>query len=150
MTKKISELTGDNMTFEMEDIYKTGDEIELLARSFEDQSAKLSGYMQENIRISAEKERIDAEMAMATQIQDSMLPKLTEAFYDRSEFDLYAMTDPAIDVGGDFYDFFYIDDDHLAIVIADVSGKGVTAALFMALSKQVIQSQMLLHNGDVV
>ena len=150
MTYRIGEISRDNITFEMEDIYRTGDEIETLAEAFAEQSGKLTGYMEENIRISAEKERIDAEMSMATQIQDSMLPKLTEAFTDRPEFDLFAKTAPAKDVGGDFYDYFYIDDDHLAIVIADVSGKGVTAALFMALSKQMIQSQMLICQGDVV
>lgn len=92
---------------------------------------------------------IDAEMEMSTQIQESMLPKLTSDFTDREEFALYAKAVPAKKVGGDFYDFFYIDDDHLAIVIADVSGKGITAALFMALSKQMIQSQMIIHGTDV-
>ncbi len=149
MTMRVNEMSGDSLDFKMEDIYKTGDEIETLARAFESQSEKLKSYMAENIRISAEKQKIDAEMSMATQIQDSMLPKLTAAFSDRQEFDLYAKTVPAIDVGGDFYDFFFVDDDHLAIVIADVSGKGITAALFMALSKQMIQSQLLLCDGDI-
>ncbi len=149
MTQRVKEISSYHMTFKMEDIYKTGDEIETLARAFEEQSNKLTDYVAENIRISTEKERIDAEMSMATQIQESMLPKVTAAFSDRTEFLLYAYMDPAKNVGGDFYDFFYIDEDHLAIEVADVSGKGITAALFMALSKQMIQSQMLIHNGDV-
>ena len=77
----------------------------------------------------------ETELNMATQIQTSMLPSVFPAFPDRSEFDIYASMDPAKEVGGDFYDFFLIDDDHLATVIADVSGKGVPAALFMMSSK---------------
>ena len=77
----------------------------------------------------------ETELNMATEIQTSMLPLAFPAFPDRSEFDIYASMDPAKEVGGDFYDFFLIDDDHLATVIADVSGKGVPAALFMMSSK---------------
>ena len=77
----------------------------------------------------------ETELNMATEIQTSMLPSTFPAFPDRSEFDIYASMDPAKEVGGDFYDFFLIDDDHLATVIADVSGKGVPAALFMMSSK---------------
>ena len=77
----------------------------------------------------------ETELNMATEIQTSMLPSDFPAFPDRAEFDIYASMDPAKEVGGDFYDFFMIDDDHLAIVIADVSGKGVPAALFMMSSK---------------
>ena len=77
----------------------------------------------------------ETELNMATEIQTSMLPSTFPAFPDRSEFDIYASMDPAKEVGGDFYDFFLIDDDHLAAVIADVSGKGVPAALFMMSSK---------------
>ena len=77
----------------------------------------------------------ETELNMATEIQTSMLPSTFPAFPDRNEFDIYASMDPAKEVGGDFYDFFLIDDDHLATVIADVSGKGVPAALFMMSSK---------------
>lgn len=77
----------------------------------------------------------ETELNMATEIQTSMLPSDFPAFPERAEFDIYASMDPAKEVGGDFYDFFMIDDDHLAIVIADVSGKGVPAALFMMSSK---------------
>ena len=80
------------------------------------------------------------ELNMATEIQASMLPSIFPAFPRRKEFDLYASMDPAKEVGGDFYDFFMIDDDHLGIVIADVSGKGVPAALFMMISKTVVQN----------
>ena len=80
------------------------------------------------------------ELNMATEIQASMLPSIFPAFPQKEEFDLYASMDPAKEVGGDFYDFFMIDDNHLGIVIADVSGKGVPAALFMMISKTVLQN----------
>ena len=70
-----------------------------------------------------------------------MLPNIFPAFPDRNEFDVYATMDPAKEVGGDFYDFFMIDQTHLAIVIADVSGKGVPAALFMVIAKTIIRNQ---------
>ena len=84
------------------------------------------------------------ELGMATEIQAGMLPAIFPAFPAREEFDLHASMDPAKEVGGDFYDFFMIDDDHLGVVIADVSGKGVPAALFMMISKTVIQNYALL------
>ncbi|MBI4858349.1 MAG: PP2C family protein-serine/threonine phosphatase [Acetobacterium woodii] len=87
-----------------------------------------------------EKERISAELNVATEIQTSMLPSIFPAFTDREEFDIYATMQPAKEVGGDFYDFFTIDDDHLAVVIADVSGKGVPAALFMVVAKTLIKN----------
>ncbi|MCR5664098.1 MAG: serine/threonine-protein phosphatase [Oscillospiraceae bacterium] len=78
------------------------------------------------------------ELRTATQIQESMLPSVFPPYPDRSEFDLYASMDPAREVGGDFYDFFLVDDDHLCLVMADVSGKGVPAALFMMASKIIL------------
>jgi len=87
------------------------------------------------------------ELNMARDIQASMLPSLFPPFPNRKEFDLYASMDPAKEVGGDFYDFFMIDDDHLGIVIADVSGKGVPAALFMMISKTILQNFATLGIG---
>ena len=87
------------------------------------------------------------ELNMATEIQAGMLPSIFPAFPNREEFDLYASMDPAKEVGGDFYDFFMIDDDHLGIVMADVSGKGVPAALFMMISKTVVQNFAMLGIG---
>ena len=85
----------------------------------------------------------ETELNMATEIQASMLPSIFPPFPDRQEFDIYASMDPAKEVGGDFYDFFMIDDDHLAVVIADVSGKGIPAALFMMSSKILINDHAL-------
>ncbi len=115
---------------------KTGDELETLSDSF--------NSMIDNIkRITAEKERIGAELNVATQIQASMLPCIFPAFPERDEFDIYASMQPAKEVGGDFYDFFLINDDTLAVVMADVSGKGVPAALFMVITKTLIQNTAL-------
>ncbi len=84
-------------------------------------------------------EQINRELSMAKQIQESMLPHIFPPFPDRKEVDLYAAMDPARDVGGDFYDFFFIDEDHLCLIIADVSGKGIPGAMFMMLSKRIIE-----------
>ena len=86
----------------------------------------------------SEKSRIETELSTAASIQSDMLPNVYPAFPDRKEFDVFASMDPAKEVGGDFYDFFLIDDDHLCLVIADVSGKGVPAALFMMASKIIL------------
>ena len=88
-----------------------------------------------------EKERIGAELSVATQIQADMLPRIFPAFPERTEFDLFASMSPAKEVGGDFYDFFLIDDDHIGLVMADVSGKGVPAALFMVIAKTLIKNR---------
>ena len=91
-------------------------------------------------REKAERERIASHLHMANQIQTSVLPHEFPPFPERKEFELYAMMEPAKEVGGDFYDFFLIDDDHLCLVIADVSGKGIPASLFMMNSKVLIKS----------
>jgi sigma-B regulation protein RsbU (phosphoserine phosphatase) len=94
-----------------------------------------------------ERERIRTEMNMANRIQISMLPHIFPPFPDRDEFEIYASMDPAKDVGGDFYDFFLIDDDHLCMVMADVSGKGVPGALFMMVSKIILKSVAMLSSS---
>ena len=86
-----------------------------------------------------EQERIVKELSTARQIQSSVLPHIFPPFPERREIDLYASMDPARDVGGDFYDFFFVDEDHLCLVIADVSGKGIPAALFMMFAKRIIE-----------
>ena len=86
-----------------------------------------------------EQERIVKELSTARQIQASGLPHIFPPFPERKEIDLYASMDPARDVGGDFYDFFFVDEDHLCLVIADVSGKGIPAALFMMFAKRIIE-----------
>lgn len=140
ITEKIAELNEEHPVFTMEDAYRTGDEVEVLAESFARISKKTMEYVETVKQVTAEKERIGAELALATQIQTSMLPHIFPAFPDRKDFDIVASMDPAKEVGGDFYDYFLIDPDHLCMVMADVSGKGVPAALFMMASKIIIQS----------
>ncbi len=140
MTKRIQALSGSDSAFEMEKIYKTNDEIEILAESFAELSQKTRDYISQITVITAEKERIGTELALATRIQADMLPNIYPAFPEREEFDIYATMDPAREVGGDFYDFFLVDDDHLCMLIADVSGKGVPAALFMMASRIILAS----------
>ena len=118
---------------------KTNDEIGVLANDFNSMTEAVNRYIADITSITAEKQRISTELELATEIQLSMLPELTQDFTSRPEFCLYAMTDPAKEVGGDFYDFFMVDPTHLAIVMADVSGKGVPAALFMAIGKSLIK-----------
>ena len=118
----------------------TGDELEDLADSFQYMVAELNEYICDLSRVTAEKERIGAELDVARHIQASMLPCIFPAFPERHEFDIFASMTPAKEVGGDFYDFFLVDDDHLAVVMADVSGKGVPAALFMMISKTLLKS----------
>ena len=131
ITAKVQSLGGDDLQFRMEDAYRTHDEIEVLAESFAMLSGKTLQYISEVERVTAERERIGAELSLATRIQADMLPNIYPAYPERPEFDIYASMNPAKEVGGDFYDFFLIDDDHLCVFIADVSGKGVPAALFM-------------------
>ena len=145
ITRRVASLGVQNRQFMMEDVYRTGDEIEVLAESFAKQSARTMLYIDQIKRVTAEKERIGAELDMASRIQSSQLPRLFPPFPDRKEFSLYASMDPAKEVGGDFYDFFMIDDDNMGLVMADVSGKGVPAALLMMVSRVLIKSG--LQNG---
>ncbi len=121
----------------------TGDEIELMADAFNQMTEDIKQYIQ-NIRlVTAEKERIAAELSVAKQIQASMLPSIFTFVPKRDEFKIFATMEPAKEVGGDFYDFFVVNGTHLVFVIADVSGKGVPAALFMVIAKTLIKNYAL-------
>ena len=123
---------------------RTGDEIENLSLTMKAMETDLGEYVRTLTRVTAEKERIGTELSIASQIQEGSVPSLFPAFPDRPEFDIYASMTPAKEVGGDFYDFFFVDDEHLAMVIADVSGKGVPAALFMMVTKILINDRALM------
>ncbi|MBR2214099.1 MAG: SpoIIE family protein phosphatase [Eubacterium sp.] len=116
----------------------THDEIEELADSFTYMNTEIRDYINQVEGLTAEKERIGAELDIARDIQTGMLPSTFPPFPDHKDFDLYASMDAAKEVGGDFYDYFLLDDDHLGLVIADVSGKGVPAALTMMSTKILI------------
>ncbi|MBP5607966.1 MAG: PP2C family protein-serine/threonine phosphatase [Lachnospiraceae bacterium] len=125
---------------------KREDEIASLSNRFANMIEELEDYMKDLQAVTAEKERIGAELHVATQIQADMLPRIFPPFPDRPEVDIFATMTPAKEVGGDFYDFFMVDDTHLAMVIADVSSKGVPAALFMVIAKTLIKN--CAQNGN--
>ena len=128
---------------EMSEI-KVTNELGTLSEDISKLAKEIDFYTQETARLTGERERVAAELDMATKIQADQLPSEFPAFPDRTDFDIYATMTPAKEVGGDFYDFFFVDDDHLALVIADVSGKGVPAALFMMMSKNLIKDHAIM------
>ena len=138
LSERIKNTGGGDLDYRSE--IKTGDEIEELDLSFERMTGELKNYIKSLNQVTAEKERIGAELNVATKIQASMLPRIFPPFPNRGEFDLYGSMLPAKEVGGDFYDFFLVNEDTLAVLIADVSGKGVPAALFMVIAKTLIKN----------
>ncbi len=147
ITKNVSTFVKNNAHSDgMLETIKTSDELEDLASEINKMERDIVAYIDHIQTITAEKERISAELDVAIRIQKDMLPMQFPPFPERTEFDIYATMDPARGVGGDFYDFFLIDDDHLALVIADVAGKGIPAALFMVITKTLIKNRAHLAN----
>ena len=144
LRKDVNEISEGNLDYTVRVI--GNDEISDLATAFNDMTLSLKNYINDLTSLTAEKERIGAELNVATHIQSSMLPSIFPAFPNDSRFDIYATMDPAKEVGGDFYDFFMIDDKHVAIVVADVSGKGVPAALFMVIGKTLIKDHTSMNS----
>ena len=126
---------------------RTGDELETLAENFNRMTEELSAHVENLAKSAAKRERIETELSVATKIQAGMLPKVDAPFLGREDFELAALMHPAREVGGDFYDFYLLDGNHLVVTVADVSDKGVPAALFMAISKTVLKEN-LLYNGN--
>lgn len=145
LTEGAKRISGGELDFNIE--VRSNDEAEELGEAFNHMTASLREYIANLSRVTAEKERIGAELHVATQIQASMLPCIFPPYPDRKEFDIYASMNPAKEVGGDFYDFFLVDYDHLALVIADVSGKGVPAALFMVIAKTLLKNRAQMGSG---
>ena len=125
----------------------TGDEVENLALIMGDMENDLNEIEGSLTAVTAQNERISTELSLATRIQAAFVPHIFPPFPNRPEFDIYASMDPAKEVGGDFYDFFLIDEDHLGLVMADVSGKGVPAALFMMVTKIILKNSAMLGQG---
>ena len=123
---------------------KTGDEIEVLADSVNNMTSALKKYMKNFSTATAERERIATELNVAKNIQAGMLPSVEPDFSNKKEFDLAATMIPAKEVGGDFYDFYMLDENHLVVTVADVSGKGVGAALFMVISKTLLRDLTMI------
>ena len=125
------------------DAVRQNNELGELAKDVAGLAREMDDYVAQIGTITAERERIGTELSLASRIQSGSIPHTFPPFPERTEFTLYAGMDPAKEVGGDFYDFFMIDDDHLCLVIADVSGKGVPAALFMMASMIIINGRAL-------
>ena len=130
-------------TTEFETMHQEIDRTSLALNQQMDTIRRMEREQLEQEHYRQEQERIARELSMAREIQESAIPQIFPPFPDRAEFSLYASMTPAKEVGGDFYDFFQIDSDHLALVIADVSGKGIPAALFMMVSKTLIKNQLM-------
>ena len=120
------------------------DEIKLLAMHVDKMEYAIKNYTENLKTVTSQKDRMQGELNVASGIQQGIIPNTFPPFPERDEFNLYAHMTPAKEVGGDFYDFFFIDDDHLGLVIADVSGKGAPAALFMMASKIMIKNRALM------
>lgn len=141
LTNGVREIAAGNLQRKL--FFKTGDELETLAESFNHMTEELNAYMERLAKTTAQKERVETELSVATRIQTGMLPLGQNPFPQRHDFALAAMMQPAREVGGDFYDFYFLDEQHLAITVADVSDKGVPAALFMVIVKTLLKENLL-------
>lgn len=145
------EIASGNLDLKLPNI-ASKDEVGNLANSFRVMKTSLKEYIENLTSTTAAKERIESELRIARDIQMGILPKLFPAFPERDEFEVYASIEPAKEVGGDLYDFFFVDDTHFCFLVGDVSGKGVPAAFFMAVTKTLLKvvSERGLDPGDVI
>jgi sigma-B regulation protein RsbU (phosphoserine phosphatase) len=148
LAKAANNLASGDFSTRVQDV-RPGDEVGALAQSFNQMVGDLDRYVEELANTTAAKQRIESELDLARQIQQSILPRTYPAYPDRPEFDLYGKTIPAREVGGDFYDYFMVGQDHLGLVVGDVSGKGVPSALFMTVTRTLIKNSAA-HNLDPV
>lgn len=139
MSEAAERIGTGNLDIELPPV-KSGDEVGKLTAAFHYMKTSLKEYIAKLTEATAAKERIESELKIASEIQMGILPKKFPPFPDRTEFDIFATIKPAKEVGGDFYDFFFIDQNHLCFVIADVSGKGIPAAIFMAVTRTFIKA----------
>jgi len=140
LTDAAATIAGGNLDAVLPPV-RTKDEVGMLASSFYTMKDSLKEHIRNLTETTAAKERIESELRLAHDIQMGILPRVFPAFPHRREFDIYAAIVPAKEVGGDLYDFFFMDDDHLCFTIGDVSGKGVPASLFMAVTKILIKAK---------
>jgi len=138
LAKETKEIAKGNLDIELP-LATSKDEVGELSRSFENMRVSLKEYIANLAETTAEKERIESELKIARRIQMSFLPKEFPPFPEKEEFEIYAMIEPAKEVGGDLYDFFLLNEDQLFFSIGDVSDKGVPAALFMAVTKTLMK-----------
>ncbi len=140
LTRDVKKIGAGNFDYRTK--ISSGDEIEELGTAFNVMADKVQRYINDFAAATAEKERIRTELTVAARLQSDMLPVAEDAFTQYDAFTLAAVMRPAKEMGGDFYDFFMTDEEHLALVVADVSGKGVPAALFMVIAKALLQSNI--------
>ncbi len=146
MVEATKTIAVGNLDFELPPA-TSGDEVGKLSAAFRTMKDSLKEYIRQLTETTASKERMESELKIAHDIQMGILPKTSFAFPDRPELDIYAVIEPAREVGGDFYDYFFVDDRRLCFVIGDVSGKGIPAALFMAVTKTLIKATALKGIG---
>ena len=151
MSQAAERIGTGNLDIELPPV-RSGDEVGKLTAAFHYMKTSLKEYIAKLTETTAAKERIESELKIASEIQMGILPKKFPPFPDRTEFDIFATIKPAKEVGGDFYDFFFIDQNHLCFVIADVSGKGIPAALFMAVTRTLIKAKATpnLSSGELL
>ncbi len=140
MANAIENMGGGNLDVRLPAV-RSRDEVGVLAKAFDEMRLSLKKHIRELTETTAAKQRIESELKIARQIQMSILPKIFPPFPDRKDVDIYAVISPAKEVGGDFYDFFQIDATRICFVIGDVSGKGVPASLFMAVTKTLVKAR---------
>lgn len=116
----------------------TKDEIDNLSRTISKMTNDITEYVENIEHNVVEKEKLNAELRVAKEIQESLLPK---DFPETEQLDLFAMMTSANEVGGDFYDYFFLEENKVSMVLGDVSGKGIPAALFMASTKEIIKNR---------
>lgn len=140
LTQVSSKIAAGNFSIELPAV-RGHDEVGRLTMAFASMICDLKAYIRDLTETMIAKERIQTELKMATHIQSSLLPRLFPPFPDRPELDIYASMDPAKEVGGDFYDFFLVDEQHLCFLVADVADKGVPAALYMMVAKTLLKAE---------
>jgi phosphoserine phosphatase RsbU/P len=150
LTEMTRRIAGGDFTQRIDITAKN--EIGLFAASFNEMSRRLDESIEQLKETTAARERMESELKIAREIQRSMVPQKFPPFPDRPEFDIFASLVPAREVGGDLYDFFFIDEDHLFFAIGDVSGKGVPAALFMAMTKTLLRgaASRMVTPGEIL
>ncbi len=151
LTVSANDMASGNLDAELPDA-RSRDEVGELTNSFKAMRESIKSYIANLKETTAVKERIESELRIAHDIQMSILPKLFPAFPERMEFDIYASIEPAKEVGGDLYDFFFVDEINFYFLVGDVSGKGVPAAFFMAVTKTLLKviAERRLDPGEVL
>ena len=146
LDKAVREVASGNLDVQATGIH-TRDEIGEFAEAFNRMVSDLKAHVEALTRETSAREAVESELRIARSIQASLLPRVFPPFPERTEFELHAVNVPAKQVAGDFFDFYFISDDQLLFVIADVSGKGVPAALFMAVTRTLLKNLAMSDLG---